>query len=153
MVKRSNGNTFENWASNKFSKRRNYENFLFSWEIFWHWWVRQLSKRSNMGTRVVLMPIKKSGIKQRRKFAQQVMVWLCVCSKGIMPLVILDEGTVDHTVYIKKVLPVALKYGNETCSRLNLSTGWRQATFVSFSTRMVSRQFSIISWQCLLSSN
>ena len=39
------------------------------------------------------------------------MVWLCACSKGITPLVILDEGTVDHTVYIKKVLPVALKYG------------------------------------------
>ena len=42
------------------------------------------------------------------------MVWLGACSKGITPLVILDEGIVDHTVYIKKVLPVALKYGNET---------------------------------------
>ncbi len=29
------------------------------------------------------------------------------------PLVILDEGTIDHTVCIKKVLPVALKYGNQ----------------------------------------
>ena len=45
------------------------------------------------------------------------MVWLGACSKGITPLVILDEGTVDHTVYIKKVLPVALKYGNETFGR------------------------------------
>ena len=60
---------------------------------------------------------KKGGIKQRRKFAQKVMVWLCVCSKGVMPPVILNEGTVDHTVYIKKVLPVALKYGNETFGR------------------------------------
>jgi hypothetical protein len=25
----------------------------------------------------------------------------------------LDEGTVDHAVYIEKVLPVALKYGNQ----------------------------------------
>ena len=56
---------------------------------------------------------KKGGIKQRQK----VMVWLGACSKGIMPLVILDEGTVDHTVHIKKVLPVALKYGNETFGR------------------------------------
>ena len=47
---------------------------------------------------------KKGGIKQRRKFAQKVMVWLVACSKGITPLVILDEGTVDHTVYIKKCL-------------------------------------------------
>ena len=45
------------------------------------------------------------------------MVWLGACSKGITPLVILDEGTVDHTVYIKKVLSVALKYGNETFDR------------------------------------
>ena len=45
------------------------------------------------------------------------MVWLGACSKGITPLVILDEGTVDHTVYIKKVLSVALKYGNETFGR------------------------------------
>ncbi|CAF5215756.1 unnamed protein product [Rotaria magnacalcarata] len=41
------------------------------------------------------------------------MVWLGACSKGLTPLVILDEGTVDHTVYIEKVLPVALKYGNQ----------------------------------------
>ena len=57
---------------------------------------------------------KRGGIKQRRKFPWKVLVWLGACSKGITPLVILDEGTVDHTVYIKKVLPVALKYGNET---------------------------------------
>ena len=56
---------------------------------------------------------KKGGIKQRQKFPWKVMVWLGVCSNGITPLVILDDGTVDHTVYIKKVLPVALKYENE----------------------------------------
>ena len=60
---------------------------------------------------------KKGGIKQRRKFPWKVMVWLGTCSKGITPLMILDEGTVDYTVYIKKVLPVALKYGNETFGR------------------------------------
>ena len=53
----------------------------------------------------------KGGIQQRRKFPQNVMVWLGACSKGITPLVILDDGTVDHDYYIKKVLPVALKYG------------------------------------------
>ena len=34
----------------------------------------------------------------------------------ITPLVILDEGTVDHTIYIEKVLPVALKYGSQVFS-------------------------------------
>ena len=44
----------------------------------------------------------KGGIKQKRKFPQKVMVWLGACSKGVTPLVILDEGTVDHSCYIKK---------------------------------------------------
>ena len=56
---------------------------------------------------------KKGGIKQRRKFPQKVMAWLGACSKGITPLVILDEGTVDHTVYIEKVLPATSKSGNQ----------------------------------------
>ena len=34
-------------------------------------------------------------------------------SKGLRPLVILDEGTVGHSYYIKNVLPADLKYGNE----------------------------------------
>lgn len=53
------------------------------------------------------------GIRQTRKFPQKVMVWLGVCSKGVSPLVIFEEGTVDHDSYIRKVLPVALKYGNQ----------------------------------------
>ena len=56
---------------------------------------------------------KNGGIQRRRKFPQKVMVWLGACSKGLTPLVILDERTGDHTVYIEKVLPVALKYGNQ----------------------------------------
>jgi len=54
------------------------------------------------------------GIKMRQKFPQKVMVWLGVCSQGVTPLVILDQGTVDHVKYIEKVLPIALKYGNDT---------------------------------------
>ncbi|CAF2046656.1 unnamed protein product [Rotaria magnacalcarata] len=56
---------------------------------------------------------KRGGIKEKRKFPQKVMVWLGVCSKGITPLVIFDEGTVNHACYIEKVLPVALKYGSK----------------------------------------
>ena len=76
--------------------------------------VSIIFKTIECGQEIVLMPVKKGGIKERRKFPQKVMVWLGACSKGITPLVILDEGKVDHTVYIKKVLPVALKYENET---------------------------------------
>ena len=42
------------------------------------------------------------------------MMWLDACSSmGLKPLVILDEGIVDHSYYIKNVLPVALEYKNE----------------------------------------
>ena len=41
------------------------------------------------------------------------MVWLGVCSKGVSSLVIFESDTLDHDRYIKEVLPVALKYGND----------------------------------------
>ena len=41
------------------------------------------------------------------------MVWLGVCSKGVSPLVIFESDRLDHDRYIKKVLPVALKCGND----------------------------------------
>ena len=56
---------------------------------------------------------KDGGIKQKQKFPQKVIVWLGACSKSVTPLVILDKDTVNHDWYIKKVLPVALKYGNK----------------------------------------
>lgn len=56
---------------------------------------------------------KRGGIERKRKFPQKVMVWLGVCSKGIMPLVIFDEGAVHHAYCIEKALPVALRHGNK----------------------------------------
>ena len=47
-----------------------------------------------------------------RKFPQKVMLWLGVCSKGFLPLVIFENETVDHNRYINEVLPFALKDGN-----------------------------------------
>ena len=41
------------------------------------------------------------------------MFCLGACSKGVTPLVILDEGTVGHIIYIETLLPVPLKYGNQ----------------------------------------
>ncbi|CAF3420632.1 unnamed protein product [Rotaria socialis] len=56
----------------------------------------------------------RGGIKMKQKFPQKVMLWLGVCSKGMTSLAIFDQGTVDHTEYIQNILPVALKYGNNT---------------------------------------
>ena len=53
-------------------------------------------------------------LKQKRPFPQKVMVWLGACSEGVSPLVIFEQGTLDHARYIDEVPPVALKYGNET---------------------------------------
>ena len=52
------------------------------------------------------------GLRQKRKFVQKVKVWLGVCSKGVS-LVISESDRLDHDRYIKEVLPVALKYGND----------------------------------------
>lgn len=49
---------------------------------------------------------------RKRKFPQQVMVWLGVRSKGVSPLVIFEKGSVDHSRYIAEVLPIVLAYGN-----------------------------------------
>ena len=57
---------------------------------------------------------KNGGIQQKWKFPQKVMVWLGVCSKGITPLIIFEKGTLNHERYVNEVLPVALKYGNNT---------------------------------------
>ena len=40
------------------------------------------------------------------------MVWLAICSEGVASLVLFEKGTFDHHRYIKKVLSVALRYGN-----------------------------------------
>ena len=53
-----------------------------------------------------------AGIRKKRKFPSKVMVWLGACSKGVTPLVIFEEGTLNHARYIEEVLPVALDYGN-----------------------------------------
>jgi hypothetical protein len=55
----------------------------------------------------------RGGVKKTRKFPARVMVWLGACSAGLSPLVLLDKGSVNHEVYIKEVLPVALKFGNK----------------------------------------
>ena len=55
----------------------------------------------------------RGGIRQKRQFRQNVIVWLGVCSKGVSPLVFFDDGTMDDDRYIKEVLPVALKFDND----------------------------------------
>ena len=57
---------------------------------------------------------KNGAVKQRRQFPQKVMMWLPVCLKGMSPMLIFKEGTVDHHRYIREVLSVALKCGNQT---------------------------------------
>ena len=105
-----------NWVRTNFRKEDTMRN-LFSDEKFFDIDGVYNSQNDRMWAVDRADADKKDGIKQRRKFSWKVMVWLGVCSKGITPMVILDEGTVDHTVYIRKVLPIALKYGNETFGR------------------------------------
>ena len=54
-------------------------------------------------------PISKVVSGKYTKFPKKIMVWLGAYSKGLSPLVIFDNGIVDHNRYINEVLPVALK--------------------------------------------
>ena len=51
---------------------------------------------------------------ETKVFREKVMVWLdaLVPLTSLTALLILDEGAVDHSCYIKNILPVALKYVN-----------------------------------------
>jgi hypothetical protein len=65
--------------------------------------------------------------------------------KGVTPLVIFHQETVDHAVHIQNVLPIALKYGNKTFGEHwtfqqngakphvhRLTQKWYQDNFLSF---------------------
>ena len=41
------------------------------------------------------------------------MVWFGVCSKGVSPLVIFEDGIMDYDRYIKEVLLAFLKFAND----------------------------------------
>lgn len=88
---------------------------------------------------------KNGGIHPKRKFAQGVMVWLAVCTQGVSPLIIFEKGTINHQVYIEKVLSVAKKFGDKmfgndwtyqqdgaTCHTHRLSLEWCEANLPRF---------------------
>ena len=56
---------------------------------------------------------KKGGIQQKRKFSQKMMIWLKASSHGLTQLIVFRQGTLDHQRYIKNILPVTSKYGND----------------------------------------
>ena len=96
---------------------------------------------------------KRGGVQQKRKFPQKVMVWLGACSKILTPLIILDEGTMDHRRYIDEILPVALKYGNEGFGdNWTFDRGWCQAIYACLNSRMVPDECSIFHRQRSLAS-
>ena len=103
---------FANWVRNNFRKEEPMR-ILFSNEKFFGIDGVYNSQNDRVWAVDRADADEKGGIQQRRKSPQKVMVWLGACSKCITPLLIFDHGTVDHNYYIKKVLPVALKYENK----------------------------------------
>ena len=100
---------FANWIRNNFRKEQTMR-FLSSDEKMF-----DLNGMHNLQNDIIWAVNRveaddKGGIKQIEKFPQKVMVWLGMCSKGVTPLIIFDEETLDHERYIKEVLPVAEKY-------------------------------------------
>ena len=87
---------------------------------------------------------KRGGVRQKRKFPQKVMVWLGACSKGLIPLIILDESTMNHRWYIDEILSVALKCGNEGFGdNWTFQQDGAKAQTHSLNSRMMPDEFSI----------
>ena len=100
--------------SRTISRKMTLANGYFQMKKFLILMVFIIVKMIGYGHPVVLMlMLPPGGIKKKRKFPIKVMVWLGACSAELTPLVILDKTSVNHEVYIKEVLPVALKFGNK----------------------------------------
>ena len=61
----------------------------------------------------VQLPTTKVVIGKNESFPQKALVWLGVYSKDVSSLVIFGDGMMDHDRYIKEVLLVAPKFGND----------------------------------------
>ncbi|CAF3367837.1 unnamed protein product [Rotaria socialis] len=105
-------NTFANWVRTNFRKEETM-NIFFSDEKMFDIDGVYSSQNDRVWAVDRVDADTKGGIKPKRKFPQKVMVWLGVCSKGVTPLVIFDNDSVDHARYTQEVLPVALEYGNK----------------------------------------
>ena len=103
---------FANWIRTNFRKE-NTMNILFSEEKMFYIDGDYNSLNDRMWAVNRAAADAKGGIRRKRKFPQKVMVWLGVCSKGVSPLVIFESDKLDHDRYIKEMLPVTLKYGND----------------------------------------
>ena len=100
-------------GSNKFLKRRHNEDLLFQVRSILTSMVSIILRTIEFGQSIMLTLTKRLALNRDESTYPQVMVWLGACSMGITPLVIFNEGIVDHAVFIEKVLPIALKYVNE----------------------------------------
>lgn len=102
---------FAHWAKNNFNKD-DLRKWMFSdekqFDIDGEYNSQNTRIWASNGTEAKV----RGGVKKTRKFPARVMLWLGACSEGLSPLVIFDKDSVNHEVYIKEVLPVALKFGN-----------------------------------------
>ena len=104
---------FSNWVRRRFRKEDTM-NILFSDEKLFDIDGIYNSRNDRVWAVSRSKADKNGAIKQRRQFPQNVIMWLGVCSKRVSPMLIFKEEMVDHDRYIREVLPVALKYGNQT---------------------------------------
>ncbi|CAF2886452.1 unnamed protein product [Rotaria sp. Silwood2] len=112
-VQKNKRKKFVNWIGNNFRKEDTMR-ILFSDEKMFDLDDIYNSRNQRIWAASRDEADEQGGTKMRQKFLQKFMVWPGVCSKGVTPLVILDQRKVDHVEYIEKVLPIALKYGNDT---------------------------------------
>ena len=89
----------------------------------------------------------KGGIKRRRKYPQKVMVWLAVCSQGIFPLLIFEDGTLTCSLHKRSASRCSQVWKQSLRKSLDISTRRWETSYPCENATMMYREFSCIYWQ------
>ena len=135
---------FANWVLNNFSKEDT-KKWLFSDEKMFDLNGIYNSQNDRVWAPSRQVADERGGVHQKTKFPAKVMIWLGACSEGLTTPVILDNGTTDAERYIKEVLPVALKCGNQMLGKnWTYQQDGAKPPYTSSEPTMVCQSFSFL---------
>ena len=86
----------------------------------------------------------KGGITRRRKYPQKVMVQLAVCSQGVSPLIIFEDGTLACSLHKRSASGCSSVWKQSLRELLDVSTRRWEASYPCENAIMVCREFSCI---------
>ena len=107
--------------------------------------VSLILKMKICGQEIVLMPMRMRWSRAEAKVSRKNDGGMIGCSCTSPPMMIMDEGTVDYSCYIKKHISYSFKiWWWSFWRQVDLSTRWCKPTPTSFNTRMSDNNSEVI---------